>query len=63
MLLETIEIQVHQRNGKINLNLNAEEPFIYGDSEHLTNLVNNLLDNAIKYSPELPEITVTTRNM
>jgi two-component system phosphate regulon sensor histidine kinase PhoR len=60
--LETIEIQVHQRNGKINLNLNAEEAFIFGDSEHLTNLVNNLLDNAIKYSPELPEITISTRN-
>jgi two-component system phosphate regulon sensor histidine kinase PhoR len=60
--VETIEIQVHQRKGKININLNAEEPFIYGDSEHLTNLVNNLLDNAIKYSPELPEITITTKN-
>jgi two-component system, OmpR family, phosphate regulon sensor histidine kinase PhoR len=60
--LETIEIQVHQRNGKINLNLNAEVPFIYGDSEHLTNLVNNLLDNAIKYSPDLPEITIRTKN-
>ena len=35
---------------------------IYGDSEHLTNLVNNLLDNAIKYSPESPEITVSTIN-
>jgi two-component system phosphate regulon sensor histidine kinase PhoR len=60
--LETIEIQVHQRNGKVNLRLNAEEPFIYGDSEHLANLVNNLLDNAIKYSPDLPEITVITKN-
>jgi two-component system phosphate regulon sensor histidine kinase PhoR len=60
--LETIEIQVHQRNGKVILNLNAEDPFIYGDSDHLANLVNNLLDNAIKYSPELPEITVTTNN-
>ena len=42
--------------------MNAAEPVIYGDSEHLTNLVNNLLDNAIKYSPESPEITVTTKN-
>jgi two-component system, OmpR family, phosphate regulon sensor histidine kinase PhoR len=61
--LDTIEIQVHQRNGKVNLSLNAEEHFIYGDTEHLTNLVNNLLDNAIKYSPEQPEITVSTRNI
>jgi two-component system phosphate regulon sensor histidine kinase PhoR len=60
--IETIEIQVHQRNGKINLNLNAEQHFLYGDGEHLTNLVNNLLDNAIKYSPDLLEITITTQN-
>jgi two-component system phosphate regulon sensor histidine kinase PhoR len=60
--IETIEIQVHQRNGVIKMHLNAEDPFIYGDYEHLTNLVSNLLDNAIKYSPELPEITVVTSN-
>jgi two-component system phosphate regulon sensor histidine kinase PhoR len=59
---DTIEIQVHQKNGKIKLNLNAEEPVIYGDKEHLINLVNNLLDNALKYSPENPDITVETRN-
>jgi two-component system phosphate regulon sensor histidine kinase PhoR len=60
--IETIEIQVHQRNGKITLNLNADDPNVLGDSEHLANLVNNLLDNAIKYSPELPFITIGTRN-
>jgi two-component system phosphate regulon sensor histidine kinase PhoR len=60
--IETIDIQVQQRNGSVKLNLNAAEPFIYGDSEHLTNLVNNLLDNSIKYSPESPEITVETKN-
>jgi two-component system phosphate regulon sensor histidine kinase PhoR len=60
--VETIEIQVHQRNGKIIVNLNAQDPFILGDNEHLVNLVNNLLDNAIKYSPESPQITVTTKN-
>jgi two-component system, OmpR family, phosphate regulon sensor histidine kinase PhoR len=60
--VETIEIQVHQKNGKISLNLKAAEPVIFGDYEHLTNLVNNLLDNAIKYSPESPDITVETKN-
>jgi len=60
--VETIEILVHQRNGKIKLNLNAPEPVIFGDGEHLVNLVNNLLDNAIKYSPEAPDIIVETNN-
>jgi two-component system phosphate regulon sensor histidine kinase PhoR len=60
--VETIEIQVHQKNGKVTLKLDAPEPVIYGDFEHLTNLVNNLLDNALKYSPESPDITVETRN-
>jgi two-component system phosphate regulon sensor histidine kinase PhoR len=44
------------------MKLNAHEPVICGDSEHLFNLVNNLLDNAIKYSPESPEITIETKN-
>jgi len=59
---EAIEIQVHQKDGKITLNLKAEAPVILGDNEHLTNLVNNLLDNALKYSPDSPEITVETKN-
>ncbi len=59
---DTIEIQIHQKNGKIDLRLNAEEPVIYGDNEHLTNLVTNLLDNSIKYSVDAPEIVVETRN-
>jgi two-component system phosphate regulon sensor histidine kinase PhoR len=61
--IETIEIQVHQRSGKITLNLNAANDMLYGDSEHLTNLVSNLLDNAIKYTTEQPEITVETKNI
>jgi len=59
---EAFDIQIHQRNGAIRLNLNAPEPVVFGDGEHLFNLVNNLLDNAIKYSPESPDITVQTRN-
>jgi two-component system, OmpR family, phosphate regulon sensor histidine kinase PhoR len=61
--IETIEIQVHQRNGRIHLFLNAKQPYIYGDSEHLTNLVSNLLDNAIKYSADVPEITIITKDV
>lgn len=60
--VDTIEIQVQQQNGRILLNLDASDHEITGDPEHLTNLVNNFLDNALKYSPENPEITVSTAN-
>ena len=60
--VETIDIQLQQRNGSIELMLDADDDVIYGDNEHLTNLVNNLLDNAIKYSVGFPQITVATKN-
>jgi len=60
--VETNDIIVQQRNGKVSLNLDASEPVVNGDGEHLYNLVNNLLDNAIKYSHEKPDIKVSTRN-
>jgi two-component system phosphate regulon sensor histidine kinase PhoR len=61
--VETIGIQVSQKEGTLRLELNAENPVINGDAEHLTNLFHNLLDNANKYSPETPEIKVSTVNI
>jgi two-component system, OmpR family, phosphate regulon sensor histidine kinase PhoR len=60
--VDSIDIHLQQRSGKVTLNLKAEIPEINGDAEHLYNLVNNLLDNAMKYSPESPDITITTCN-
>ncbi len=60
--IETIEIQVEGRNGNIFFYPEAADPVVYGDREHLTNLIHNLLDNANKYSVNEPEITLTTFN-
>jgi two-component system, OmpR family, phosphate regulon sensor histidine kinase PhoR len=60
--VDTNDILVQQRNGRIHLNLDAVNPVIFGDEEHLLNLANNLLDNALKYSPDSPVITITTKN-
>src|SRR5690606_19441129 len=43
--------------------LNAQNDHIWGDPTHISNMIHNLLDNANKYSPEKPEITVRTRNI
>ncbi|MBN1387207.1 MAG: HAMP domain-containing histidine kinase [Bacteroidales bacterium] len=60
--IETIEIQVEGRNGNIFFYPEADDPVVYGDREHLTNLIHNLLDNANKYSVNEPEITLSTSN-
>lgn len=61
-VIDTMDIQVQQKDGMVTKNFDAPDPMICGDNEHLSNLVNNLLDNAIKYSTEAPEITIKTRN-
>jgi two-component system phosphate regulon sensor histidine kinase PhoR len=62
-VLDTMDIQIQQKNGTVVRNYEAGDPLICGDYEHLSNLVNNLLDNAVKYSPDSPEITIRTRNV
>lgn len=60
--IDTIEIQVADRGGVISRYLDADNSMITGDSEHLRNLVHNLLDNANKYSDREPQISVRTRS-
>ncbi len=61
--IQKIDLQLKTRHGKIFTKLKAEFSFLEADKVHLTNLVFNLLDNAIKYSPESPQITISTENV
>lgn len=56
-------LQVEKRAGAVSTNLAASKPIVQGDMTHITNIVHNLLDNANKYSPERPDISVHTRNI
>jgi two-component system phosphate regulon sensor histidine kinase PhoR len=60
--LKCIAIQIEHRQGKVTLQLNAEHFVINGDATHLTNALCNLLDNAVKYSAENPELSIRTFN-
>lgn len=53
-------MQVEINDGEIRTSLQAEEPVIMADKVHLANIIGNLLDNANKYSPKNPFITVRT---
>ena len=60
--LKCISIQIESRQGSIHLDLTAQHVVIMGDKTHLTNALCNLVDNAIKYSPGKPDLSVQTYN-
>jgi len=57
-----ILLQVEKKGGKILTKLEAMNPVVTTDPIHFTSLLYNLLDNANKYSPDTPSITVATTN-
>jgi two-component system phosphate regulon sensor histidine kinase PhoR len=52
--------RIQLRGGQLSLNIKAAKPMVFADSLHLKNILYNLLDNAEKYSPESPDISVST---
>ena len=48
-VVNTFALKVEKNNGSITTDLNAECPWIFVDEMHFTNVVFNLLDNAVKY--------------
>ena len=57
---KSLKMNIESKGGDLQLNLDASPAMIYADELHFTNLVYNLIDNAIKYSPKKVNITVST---
>jgi two-component system, OmpR family, phosphate regulon sensor histidine kinase PhoR len=60
--VNNIILPLEQKNGTLDVHLDATTDNVMIDEVHFTNIVNNLLDNAMKYSKEEPKITLTTFN-
>ncbi len=58
----TFRVQVEKSNGTLTEELTAEHPVVSADRLHISNVIHNLLDNAKKYSPEMPFIQIKTWN-
>jgi two-component system, OmpR family, phosphate regulon sensor histidine kinase PhoR len=61
--IEHINLIIEDRQGTINTQLNATRTTVLLNDVHFTNVLVNILDNAIKYSPETPIIDIVTENV
>lgn len=60
---DNFTIVLKDRKGKLEIIPESLNPLIYADKMHVQNMLLNLLDNANKYSPEAPRISVRTRDV
>lgn len=58
-----IELIVEDRKGYVKIHLDAEKYSVLANDTHFTNVIVNILDNAVKYSDEAPKIDVYTENV
>jgi two-component system phosphate regulon sensor histidine kinase PhoR len=57
-----IQLILKDKSGVLNARLKAENCTVLGNKNHLTNIVVNLLDNAVKYSDKSPKVEIETLN-
>jgi len=62
-VIANFTLQVDSRKGMLIPSLHADNDQIEGDPVHITNILSNLLDNAVKYTTVAPEIYIETRNV
>ena len=60
--LDNHQLQLQDKQGIVELHLNAANDMIEADEVHFTNMISNLVDNAIKYSKDKPLIRITTHS-
>ncbi len=59
---DNLQLQISNRKGTLERSLLAEKCIIFADEVHITNIIANLLDNALKYSKDKPKIKLSTYN-
>ena len=62
IVIDSMALKLQKHDVRLTLNLDAINAVVLADELHFSNLIYNLIDNAIKYSSSTPEITISTEN-
>ncbi len=62
VVVDSMELKLQKCNAKVTLDLEAQNAVIKADELHFSNVLYNLIDNAIKYSEGQPHITISSLN-
>lgn len=62
-IASVVALPVEKRGGSLCMELHAPQSIVQADAHHLKNVLYNLLENAEKYSLQIPAITISTRNV
>lgn len=57
-ILDSMRLIFEKRQAVVSFNPKGENFIVEGEHAHITNVIYNLLDNALKYSPKQPVITI-----
>ncbi|GAB3933569.1 sensor histidine kinase [Mucilaginibacter myungsuensis] len=59
-IVDSMQLKLQKYNADVTLQLDAQYSTVNADDLHFSNVIYNLIDNALKYSKESPQIKVAT---
>ena len=62
IVIDSMALKLQKHDVELTLHLDAINAIVLADELHFSNLIYNLIDNAIKYSVGVPQITISTGN-
>ncbi len=62
-VVQNTSVAIQEKKGEVSLELNAQNNWIEADRLHFTNVLFNLIDNAVKYNKNIPSVMISTGNI